>query len=188
MSKEIITNMPSGIASSIYPKRIPKIKVGSIKDDLGFTLSERLALRQVWNLIRPFERRYGQDVFYSFLNDMYWGINKFSDGRDLNLKAMHSHAVQFIHFFGLLIEEADPVMFQLMINDNNLTHSRCKVGSVYIGNLAQALVDYVLKVFHKVSSPSLERGFRKIIEKFQNYHDHQSTKTAYHRVSKLDVL
>nr|XP_036675040.1 uncharacterized protein LOC108013802 isoform X2 [Drosophila suzukii] len=175
MSKEIITNRPSGIASSIYPKRIPKIKVGAIKDDLGFTLSERLALRQAWNLIRPFERRYGQDVFYR-------------DGRDLNLKAMHSHALQFIHFFGLLIEEADPVMFQLMINDNNLTHSRCKVGSAYIGNLAQALVDYVLKVFHKVSSPSLERGFRKIVEKFQNYHDHQPTKTAYHRVSKLDVL
>jgi len=64
---------------------------------------------------------------------MYWGINKFRDGRDLNLKAMHSHALQFIHFFGLLIEEADPVMFQLMINDNNLTHSRCKVGSAYIG-------------------------------------------------------
>jgi len=64
MSKEIITNRPSGIASSIYPKRIPKIKVGAIKDDLGFTLSERLALRQAWNLIRPFERRYGQDVFY----------------------------------------------------------------------------------------------------------------------------
>ncbi|XP_016954289.1 uncharacterized protein LOC108027373 [Drosophila biarmipes] len=187
MSTETFTRKPSSLTSSIYPKHIPKLRVGAIKDDLGFTLSERLALRQAWNLIRPFERRYGQDIFYSFLNDTYWGINKFRNAGELNLKALHLHALQFIHFFGVLIEESDPVMFQLMINDNNLTHSQCKVGSAYIGNLAQALVDYVLKVFQKVSSLSLEQGFRKIVEKFQSYHDQLPAKTAYHRVSKLDV-
>ncbi|KAH8344114.1 hypothetical protein KR084_004603 [Drosophila pseudotakahashii] len=187
MSKDQVTRETSGIAGLIYPKRLPKIKVGAIKDDLGFTLNERLALRQVWNLVRPFERRYGQDVFYGFLNDEYWGINKFRDKGELNLKALHSHALQFVHFFGLLIEQDDPVMFQLMINDNQLTHTRCNVGSAYIGNLAQALVDYVLKVFQKVSSPSLERGFMKMVEKFQSYQDHQPINTAYNRLSKMDL-
>ncbi|XP_016990726.1 uncharacterized protein LOC108052762 [Drosophila rhopaloa] len=187
MSNERITKQLSSIASLIYPKRIPRLKVGPVKDDLGFTLSERLALRQAWNLIKPFERRYGQDVFYSFLNEYYWGIHKFKVGGDLNLRALHMHAVMFIHFFGLLIDEENPVMFQLMITENNLTHSRCKVGSAYIGDLAQALVDFVLKVFHKVSSPSLERGLRKIVDKFQGYQDHQTVTTAYNRLSKVRI-
>ncbi|EDV47961.1 uncharacterized protein LOC6552711 [Drosophila erecta] len=185
MSEEIIGEKTS-LSSLIYPKRIPNIKFGPIKDEMGFTLSERLALRQAWNLIRPFKRRYGQDVFYSFLNDYYWGITKFVNGAELNLKALHSHALRFINFFGLLIEEKDPVVFQLMINENNHTHSRCKVGSVSIGHLAQALVDYVLKVFHKVSSPSLEQGLDKLVEKFQNYQDHQSITSAYNRPSKAN--
>ncbi|XP_052836311.1 uncharacterized protein LOC128252558 isoform X3 [Drosophila gunungcola] len=133
MSNDRVTKQLSSIANHIYPKRIPKIKFGPVKDDLGFTLSERVALRQAWNLIRPFERRYGQEVFYSYLHDVYWGIHKFRNGVDLNLKALHTHAVKFIHFFGLLIEVEDPVVFQQMITDNNLTHSRCKVGSAYIG-------------------------------------------------------
>ncbi|XP_052836310.1 uncharacterized protein LOC128252558 isoform X2 [Drosophila gunungcola] len=163
MSNDRVTKQLSSIANHIYPKRIPKIKFGPVKDDLGFTLSERVALRQAWNLIRPFERRYGQEVFYR-------------NGVDLNLKALHTHAVKFIHFFGLLIEVEDPVVFQQMITDNNLTHSRCKVGSAYIGDLAQALVNLVLKVSHKVRCPSLESGFRKIVEKFHGYQDLQAMK------------
>eukprot|EP00099_Drosophila_melanogaster_P022186 NP_649597.3 globin 3 [Drosophila melanogaster] len=185
MSEEVIAKNIS-LSSLTYPKRIPKIKFGPIKDEMGFTLSERLALRQAWNLVRPFERRYGQDVFYSFLNDYYWGIKKFRNGAELNVKALHSHALRFINFFGLLIEEKDPVVFQLMINDNNHTHNRCHVGSVNIGHLAQALVDYVLKVFHKVSSPSLEQGLSKLVEKFQNYQDQQSNTSGYNRLSKVN--
>ncbi|EDW55028.1 GM10846 [Drosophila sechellia] len=185
MSEEVIDKNTS-LSSLSYPKHIPEIKFGPIKDEMGFTLSERLALRQAWNLVRPFERRYGQDVFYSFLNDYYWGIKKFRNGAELNVKALHLHALRFINFFGLLIEEKDPVVFQLMINDNHHTHSRCQVSSVYIGHLAQALVDYVLKVFHKVSSPSLERGLSKLVEKFQNYQDQQSNTSGYNRLSKVN--
>jgi len=66
MSEEVIAKNIS-LSSLTYPKRIPKIKFGPIKDEMGFTLSERLALRQAWNLVRPFERRYGQDVFYRWV-------------------------------------------------------------------------------------------------------------------------
>ncbi|XP_017066608.2 uncharacterized protein LOC108104803 [Drosophila eugracilis] len=178
MDKEVVGKRSSGIASHIYPKRLPQMKAGPITDEMGFTLSERLALRQAWNLIRPFERRYGGDIFYGFLNDVYWGINKFKDNGKLNMKALHTHALRFFHFIGLLIEEKDPVVFQLMINENNLTHSRCKVGSDYIVNLADALVDYVLQVFHEISSPTLERGFRKIVEKLMSSTDQQPINTS----------
>ncbi|XP_043656507.1 uncharacterized protein LOC122622251 [Drosophila teissieri] len=185
MSEEIVGKKTS-LSSLIYPKRIPNIKFGPIKDEMGFTLSERLALRQAWNLIKPFKRRYGQDVFYSFLNDYSWGIKKFGNGTELDLKALHSHAFRFINFFGLIIEEKDPVMFHLMINDNNQTHSRCKVSSFSVGHLAQALADYVLKVFHKVRSLSLEQGLDKLVEKFQNYQDNQSITSAHNRLSKIN--
>lgn len=65
MSKDVIGKTPSNIASLIYRKPLPKIRYGPVMDDSGFTLSERLALKQAWNLIRPFTRRYGQDVFYT---------------------------------------------------------------------------------------------------------------------------
>lgn len=80
----------------------------------------------------------------SFLNDYYWGIKKFRNGAELNVKALHSHALRFINFFGLLIEEKDPVVFQLMINDNNHTHNRCHVGSVNIGvSVIQYTIPYL---------------------------------------------
>lgn len=52
------------LANTIYPKSIPKIRYGPVMDELGFTLSERLALRQAWNIVRPFTRRYGQEIFF----------------------------------------------------------------------------------------------------------------------------
>ncbi|KAH8276790.1 hypothetical protein KR026_000751 [Drosophila bipectinata] len=166
------------LANAIYPKRIPKIKYGPVMDELGFTLSERLALGQAWNIIRPFSRRYGQDVFFNYLGEAYLDILKFQHNGKINLHALHNHARGFLLFIGSLIEEQDPVMFQLMLNDNNMTHSRCKVGSVFMVELAKAMTDYILKVFEKVSSASLESGFRKIVEKFQGYQDIQQYHTG----------
>ncbi|KAH8288699.1 hypothetical protein KR054_008147 [Drosophila jambulina] len=184
MSSNGIKNFPPHIASLIYPKPLPEIRLGPVMDDMGFTLSERLALRRAWNIIRPFSRRFGQDVFYTFLNKEYWGLRKFGTATELDLKALHSHALKFVRFMGLLIEEQDPIMFQLMISDNNVTHSRCKVGSIFIGELAKALVDYLLSALQMVSSPTLERGFGKLVEKFQAYQDNHTITSTYARLSK----
>ncbi|KAH8295000.1 hypothetical protein KR018_005218, partial [Drosophila ironensis] len=161
------------LANSIYPKRLPSIKFGPINDEMGFTLSERLALRQAWNIISPFSRRYGQDVFYNYLNEYFWGIRKFIHKNELNLKALHNHAHGFVLFIGRLIEEPDHVMFNVILNDIKVTHNRCKVGSIYMSGLAQALVDYILEVLEVVSSPTLESGFRKIVEMFEAFQDTQ---------------
>ncbi|BFF92928.1 uncharacterized protein DMAD_10874 [Drosophila madeirensis] len=171
----------------VYPKPLPTLQLGPVKDELGFTLSERLALRQAWNLIRSRERRIGQDVFLAFLNEWYWSIYKFKKGKEINLAHLHGHALTFIRFMGSLIDEQDPIMFQLMLNDNNQTHSRCKVRVEYIGLLAQALTDYVLKELDKVSSPTLERGLQRLVEKFRSYQEIEvdKSKTGYNRgVSK----
>ncbi|XP_022232487.1 uncharacterized protein LOC111080930 [Drosophila obscura] len=175
------------IAKQIYPKPLSALRLGPIKDELGFTLTERVALRQAWNLIRSRERRFGQDVFHTFLNEWYWTIYKFKIGGEINLAHLHGHSLTFIRFVGALINEQDPIMFQVMLNDNNQTHSRCKVRGEYIGMLAQALTDYLLKVLDKVSSPSLERGLQRIVEKFKSYQDIETvnSKMSYNRrVSK----
>ncbi|XP_017145003.1 uncharacterized protein LOC108157452 isoform X2 [Drosophila miranda] len=154
------------IAKEIYPKQLLTIKAGPIKDELGFTLCERVALRQAWNLIRSRERRFGQDVFYTFLNEWYWSISKFKQGEDINIALLHGHALTFIRFVGALINESDPIMFQM---------------------LGQALMDYILKVLDKVRSPSLEQGLQRIVEKFKSYQDIQMdrSRTSYRRgVSK----
>ncbi|EDW24241.1 GL24032 [Drosophila persimilis] len=171
------------IAKQIYPKQLLTIKAGPIKDELGFTLCEKVALRQAWNLIRPRERRFGQDVFYTFLNEWYWSISKFKQGEDINIALLHGHALTFIRFVGALINESDPIMFQVMLNDNNQTHSRCRVGGDYIAMLGQALTDYILKVLDKVRSPSLEQGLQRIVEKFKSYQDIQTdrSRTSYRR-------
>ncbi|XP_017044288.1 uncharacterized protein LOC108090207 [Drosophila ficusphila] len=187
MSEARPNQIPSSLATFCYPKPIPEIKVGPVEDVMGFTLSERLALKSAWNLIRPYQRRIGQDVFYSYLNDAYWGICLFKTGKEINLRALHLHAVQFVRFFGLLIEERDPVMFQLLVTDNNHTHRRCKVGSADRRNLVQVLVDYLLREFHKVSSPSLERGFRKIAEKLLSYQDHEPIPSTDNRRNRKPV-
>ncbi|KAH8347007.1 hypothetical protein KR059_004070, partial [Drosophila kikkawai] len=181
--KAKLPKMSGNRASLIYPKPLPEIKLGPVMDGIGFTLSERLALRRAWNLIRPFSRRYGQDVFYTFLNKEFWGIKKFGNGTELDLKTLHQHALKFVRFIGVLIDEQDPIMYQLMISDNNVTHSRCKVGSLYIGKLAKALVDYLLHALEKVSSPTLERGFNKLVEKFEAYQDNQRKASTYGRLS-----
>lgn len=51
----------------IFPKELPELVVGPIKDDTDFTLNERLAMRQAWRVIRPFERRYGQDFYFTYI-------------------------------------------------------------------------------------------------------------------------
>ncbi|KAH8251607.1 hypothetical protein KR038_002874, partial [Drosophila bunnanda] len=178
-------NSPLNVAGLIYPKPLPEIKLGPVINDLGFTLSETLALRQAWNIIRPFSRRYGEDVFYKFLNKEFWAIKKFGNGKELDLKTLHRHALKFVRFIGVLIEEQDPIMFQLMISDNNATHSRCKVPSMYIAKLAKALVDYLLNVLQMVSSPTLEQGFGKLVEKFQAYQDDHTRASAYARLSRI---
>ncbi|EDV43760.1 uncharacterized protein Dana_GF16359 [Drosophila ananassae] len=177
------------LANTIYPKSIPIIKYGPVMDDLGFTLSERLALRQAWNIVRPFTRRYGQEIFFNYLNDAYLRISKFKHTKGNYLHVLHNHFRGFLCFIGSLIEEQDPVMFQLMLNDNNMTHSRCKVGAAFILELAQAMTDYILKVFEKVSSASLESGFRKIVDKFQGYQENQQQPTGmtYNRALIRDL-
>ncbi|KAH8361709.1 hypothetical protein KR200_009120 [Drosophila serrata] len=184
MSSNDAINSPSNISSLIYPKPLPEMRIGPVMCVMGFSLSERLALRQAWNIIRPFSRRYGQDVFYKFLIKEFWGIKKFENDKELNLMALHSHALKFVRFIGVLIEEQDPIMFQLMISGNNMTHSRCKVGSLYIGELAKVLVDYLLNTLQMVSSPTLERGFGKLVEKFQVYQDNHTTTRTYGRLTK----
>ncbi|XP_017145005.1 uncharacterized protein LOC108157452 isoform X4 [Drosophila miranda] len=109
------------------------------------------------------------------------------NGEDINIALLHGHALTFIRFVGALINESDPIMFQVMINDNNQTHSRCRVGGDYIAMLGQALMDYILKVLDKVRSPSLEQGLQRIVEKFKSYQDIQMdrSRTSYRRgVSK----
>jgi len=48
----------------IFPKKLPELKVGPVYDESGFTLNERLALRQAWRVIKPFERRYGKEIYF----------------------------------------------------------------------------------------------------------------------------
>jgi len=101
----------------------------------------------------------------SFLNDYYWGIKKFRNGAELNVKALHSHALRFINFFGLLIEEKDPVVFQLMINDNNHTHNRCHVGSVNIGvSVIQYTIPY--SNFNKILDKLCDKNMRPSMRHF----------------------
>jgi len=50
---------------SIFPKKLPELKVGPVYDESGFTLNERLALRQAWRVIKPFERRYGKEIYFA---------------------------------------------------------------------------------------------------------------------------
>lgn len=56
-------------------------------------------------------------------------------------------------------------------------------------DLAKAMTDYILKVFEKVSSASLESGFRKIVEKFQSYQENQQQPTGmtYNRALIKDI-
>lgn len=48
----------------IFPKKLPELKVGPVYDENGFTLNERLAMRQAWKLIKPLERRYGSEIYF----------------------------------------------------------------------------------------------------------------------------
>ncbi|XP_034486516.1 uncharacterized protein LOC117790995 isoform X2 [Drosophila innubila] len=49
---------------SIFPKKLPELIVGPVYDESGFALNERLALRQAWGVIKPFERRFGKEIHF----------------------------------------------------------------------------------------------------------------------------
>lgn len=62
LSNESETEVP---VLHIFPKELPELVVGPVIDESDFTLNERLAMRQAWREIKPFERRYGQDFYFT---------------------------------------------------------------------------------------------------------------------------
>ncbi|XP_030387771.1 uncharacterized protein LOC115634278 [Scaptodrosophila lebanonensis] len=161
------------IRSKFFPKPLPPLQPGPVYDDIGFTLSERLALKQAWFLLKPYERRHGTNVFYTFLVEHYRAINRFrTPNMGINLHGLHTHAVLIMRFFGALIEglNEDTGLFHMLMTDHNTLHKRCGVASNDVYLLGVALKEHILKILRNVSSVTLERGLQKIIDKFRVYH------------------
>ncbi|EDW14600.1 uncharacterized protein LOC6573045 isoform X2 [Drosophila mojavensis] len=153
--------------TSIFPKALPEFKVGPVYDECGFTLNERLALRQAWKLIKPFERRYGKEIYFEYLMENYKVTDNFRIKGKLDMHRLHGHSLAFMRYLNAVIEQNDPVFFQNMLFDNHNIHSRCQVSLTHMKVLLEDLIQYVLEKLKDVCSASLESGFRRLLEKFQ---------------------
>ncbi|XP_051863864.1 uncharacterized protein LOC127566162 [Drosophila albomicans] len=153
----------------IFPKKLPELHVGPVYDDNGFTLSERLALRQAWKVIKPFERRYGKEIYFTFLMENYKVFENFRWKGKLDLQRLHGHSLNFMRFLCAVIDQNDPVVFQAMLNDMYNMHNRCHVNFEYMEILVKALISYVLDKLHDVRSASLQSGFQKLLDKFHTF-------------------
>ncbi|XP_030553893.1 uncharacterized protein LOC115757693 isoform X1 [Drosophila novamexicana] len=168
--------------ASIFPKPLPVLKVGPVYDESGFTLNERLALRQAWKLIKPFERRYGKDIYFTFIMKYYKTFENFRYNGKLDMHRLHGHSLAFMRYISAVIDQNDPVLFQAMLSDNHIVHTRCHVSQEHMRMLMNALIDYVLDKLQDVSSAALKSGFQRLLEKFQVYFDQQTVSfIAYKR-------
>ncbi|KAL7727866.1 hypothetical protein ACLKA6_019434 [Drosophila palustris] len=161
---------------TIFPKQLPEFKVGPIYDESGFTLNERLALRQAWRVIKPFERRYGKEIYFDFLMENYKAFENFRKVGKLDLHKLHSHSLSFMRFISSVIEQNDPVVFHAMLSDNYLLHCRAHVNPNYMNIIIKALIDYVLDKLKDVCSASLESGFQRLVNKFHAFYDEERNK------------
>ncbi|XP_017845768.1 uncharacterized protein LOC108602231 [Drosophila busckii] len=160
----------------VFPKKLPELRVGPVFDESGFTLTERLALRQAWRLIKPFERRYGQEIYFPYLMEHYQTFEHFRYNGKLDIHKLHSHLRSFMRFSQALIEQDDPTMMQVMLTENNNIHTRCRVSAEDIQTLIKAMIKYILEVLRDISSASLESGFQKLLDKFDAYNDTNTNK------------
>ncbi|XP_023165286.2 uncharacterized protein LOC111595680 [Drosophila hydei] len=153
--------------ASIFPKALPELIVGPVYDECGFTLNERLALRQAWKLIKPFERRYGKEIYFDYLMENYKVFKNFRIDGKLDMHRLHGHSLAFMRYLNVVIEQNDPVFFQNMLFDNHNIHSRYRVSLKHMKMLLEDLIEYVLEKLKDVSSASLRSGFNRLLEKFQ---------------------
>ncbi|KAH8407939.1 hypothetical protein KR222_004180, partial [Zaprionus bogoriensis] len=161
----------------IFPKALPQLNVGPVYDDSGFTLNERLAMRQAWRVIKPFERRYGKDFYFTFLMEHYKTFDNFRNyGGKLDLHRLHGHSLAFMRFISNVIDQNDPVMFHVMLSENYNMHNRCHVQPEHMQLLMEALISYVLDKLKDVSSASLESGFQRLLGKFQAFYEPQANR------------
>ncbi|EDV92741.1 uncharacterized protein LOC6564118 [Drosophila grimshawi] len=172
LNSKLSSEDESGIdVSTIFPIKLPKLIVGPVYDESGFPLNERLALRQAWKLIKPFERRYGKEIYFTFLMENYTTFDHFRIEGKLDLHRLHGHSLAFMRFISAVIDQNDPVLFQAMLSDNHMTHERCRVLPMHMKMLIEALIAYVLEKLSDVKSAALERGFQRLLEKFQVHFD-----------------
>ncbi|XP_034488319.1 uncharacterized protein LOC117792344 [Drosophila innubila] len=160
----------------IFPKKLAEFKVGPIYDDMGFTLNERLALRQAWRVIKPFERRYGKEIYFAFLMEHYKSFENFRRSGRLDLHSLHSHSLSFMRFISAVIEQKDPVAFHAMLSDMYSLHCRANVNPDYMEIIVKALISYILDKLKDVCSASLESGFQRLFDKFHAFYDEETNK------------
>ncbi|KAM8704906.1 hypothetical protein ACLKA7_009376 [Drosophila subpalustris] len=147
--------------------QLPELRVGPVYDECGFTLNERLAMRQAWKLIKPFERRYGREIYFDFLVEHHHAFESFRFDEQIDLHRLHRHSMSFMRFIGSIIEQRDPTLFQVALTDNFNWHRCGRVNFEYMRIIVKALNTYVLDKLKNVCSASLERGFERLLGKFQ---------------------
>ncbi|EDW72867.2 uncharacterized protein Dwil_GK17234 [Drosophila willistoni] len=110
-------------SAPIFPKVLPVVIPGGQYDELGFSLTEKVALRQAFDLIKPFRRKMGKDIFYTYLVQHEDVIDIFRKNGDLdekiNLTALHKHAQTMMRTIHFVVNKGldDMPSFHMMAHD-----------------------------------------------------------------------
>ncbi|XP_020814279.1 uncharacterized protein LOC110188774 [Drosophila serrata] len=156
----------------VYPKPLPERDISRKVDENQFTMAEKAALRNAWRFIEPFQRRFGQETFYSFLTTHQDLINFFRRDGKINMSKLHGHAMAMMKLMGRLIHTLDfNLQFRMALDENLPSHMKNGIDSSYMKMLASALKSYILEssVIENHKSCTLTSAFTRLVQIIEEY-------------------
>ncbi|KAH8288700.1 hypothetical protein KR054_008148, partial [Drosophila jambulina] len=156
----------------VYPKPLPERDISYKVDENQFTMAEKAALRNAWRFIEPFQRRFGQQTFYSFLTEHQELINYFRRDGKINMSKLHGHAMAMMKLIGRLIHTLDNNLdFRLALDESLPSHMKNGIDSSYMKMLASALKTYILEssVIENHKSCTLTKAFTRLVQIIEEY-------------------